>query len=361
MKQESCSGAFSRQSFRDSGMTLDGGFSDHLDAERFSALGPEPVLVLDLSDRSRLAALPRLRASTQAVLIGLHQEGRIDPEIAAALDLIISTDPQAGLPCVGMDAGQARASIDKICSNVRNTPLASTILCHALRLNEKLDLPEALMAESAAYSTLLAGSEFRRWRSANPPDNACLRERPDGAPVSIERAGDLVTITLSAPETRNAMSASMRDALFEALASVADDPTEPRLLLRAKGACFSTGGAVEEFGKADDLALAHVIRTVRSATLLLHVLGDRAQVELHGACIGSGIEVPMAAAHRSAAPGTFVQLPEVRMGLIPGAGGTVTLPRAIGRHRTAWLALSARRLRLETVSVWGFVHGEARK
>jgi enoyl-CoA hydratase/carnithine racemase len=56
-----------------------------------------------------------------------------------------------------------------------------------------------------------------------------------------------------------------------------------------------------------------------------------------------------------AAPGAFFQLPEVGFGLVPGAGGTVSLPRRIGRQRTAWLALTGRRLPVEEALGWGLV------
>jgi enoyl-CoA hydratase/carnithine racemase len=56
-----------------------------------------------------------------------------------------------------------------------------------------------------------------------------------------------------------------------------------------------------------------------------------------------------------AAPGAFFQLPEVGFGLVPGAGGTVSLPRRIGRQRTAWLALTGRRLDAEVAREWGLV------
>ncbi|PZU17484.1 MAG: hypothetical protein DI591_03975 [Citromicrobium sp.] len=58
----------------------------------------------------------------------------------------------------------------------------------------------------------------------------------------------------------------------------------------------------------------------RSAALLVHRMGDRARVRLHGACIGSGIEIPAAAARRIGSADLLVQLPELRMGLMPGAG-----------------------------------------
>ena len=57
----------------------------------------------------------------------------------------------------------------------------------------------------------------------------------------------------------------------------------------------------------------------------------------------------------SAAPGTVIALPEVSLGLVPGAGGTVSIPRRIGRHRTAALALSGATIDAATALAWGLV------
>jgi enoyl-CoA hydratase/carnithine racemase len=65
--------------------------------------------------------------------------------------------------------------------------------------------------------------------------------------------------------------------------------------------------------------------------------------------------LPAFASHVSAAPGATFCLPEVGMGLIPGAGGTAGIPRRIGRHRTAWLALTGTRLDAATALDWGLV------
>ena len=76
---------------------------------------------------------------------------------------------------------------------------------------------------------------------------------------------------------------------------------------------------------------------------------------LHGACFGSGIELPAFAAEVLADPSTAIALPEVSLGLVPGAGGTVSLPRRIGRHRTAWLGLTGAPIDAATALDWGLV------
>ena len=96
-------------------------------------------------------------------------------------------------------------------------------------------------------------------------------------------------------------------------------------------------------------------RASRSAARLLGIVGDRVTAHLHGACIGAGIELPALAGRVVAKPDTGMRLPEVAMGLVPGAGGTATLPRRIGRHRTAWLALTGQSISAATGCAWGLI------
>jgi enoyl-CoA hydratase/carnithine racemase len=78
-------------------------------------------------------------------------------------------------------------------------------------------------------------------------------------------------------------------------------------------------------------------------------------VEVHGACVGAGVELPAIAAPLRAREDARVLQPELSMGLVPGAGGTVSLPRRIGRQRTGWLALSGARIDARTALRWGLV------
>ena len=76
---------------------------------------------------------------------------------------------------------------------------------------------------------------------------------------------------------------------------------------------------------------------------------------LHGACIGAGIELPAFAARLTAKPDTTFRLPEVSMGLIPGAGGCVSIPRRIGRQRTARMAILGEPVNAEQALAWGLI------
>src|SRR5437764_622640 len=85
---------------------------------------------------------------------------------------------------------------------------------------------------------------------------------------------------------------------------------------------------------------SRAIRLQRRVGRLIATMADRVEAVLHGACVGSGIELPAFAGRVVARPDTRIGLPELELGLVPGAGGTVSVTRRIGRHRTAYLALS---------------------
>lgn len=320
---------------------------DFLGADRFSALGDAPVLTVDAS--SWHAPL----ADTQAVCIGIDSKGALPEVDSGHFDLLLTTAPDAPEPWISVAPGRLAAHVEDLAQTVRAWPMAATIMCRVLRLSEGLAFARALEIESFAYSTLLGGSEFARWRLSCVPQPIPAGEGPL---VLVERDADVVTLTLNHAKAQNAMNAAMRDAVYAALANVLDDPTMPHMVLQGAGKCFSTGGALGEFGTATDLAQAHVVRTVRSCAALLDRLGPRATVCLHGACVGSGLEVPAAAARRVAAEDSWFQLPELRMGLIPGAGGTASVARAIGRHRTAWMLLSGKRIDARLALAWGLIH-----
>jgi enoyl-CoA hydratase/carnithine racemase len=173
--------------------------------------------------------------------------------------------------------------------------------------------------------------------------------------VRRTRNGSTIEIVLSRPEVHNAYDTGMRDGLVAALLDAAGDPSRPHIVLRGDGPSFCSGGDLDEFGTRPDPATAHLVRLARSPADLLGQLAARTTAYLHGACRGSGIELPAFAGRVVAAPDTTIGLPEIGMGLIPGAGGTVSLPHRIGRHRTAELALTMKTIDAATAREWGLV------
>ncbi len=262
---------------------------------------------------------------------------------AAAADLLDRFDVVA--------ASEAEAA--PVLASATRAPIAAAVLVQLLRLGERLSRHDALVAESLAYATLQAGPEFAAWRRDHP------QRLPTAAsaapPVLVERSDGRLAITLHRPEKHNAFSAAMRDALAEALVVGVADPSIAEIVLAGAGPSFCSGGDLDEFGTLPDPATAHLVRTTRSVAALLVACSDRTRAIVHGACVGAGVELPAFARRVSARAGAFFQLPELSLGLVPGAGGTVSLPRRIGRQRTAWLALSGERIGAETALAWGLV------
>ncbi len=171
----------------------------------------------------------------------------------------------------------------------------------------------------------------------------------------IERHGAQLRLRLNRPARRNALSIEMRDALVEALELVALDASITEVVISGEGRCFCAGGDLGEFGSAPDPATGHAVRSTRSVPQLLARCAPRLKFHVHGAAVGAGMEMAAFGACVEATPETFFHLPEIRFGLIPGSGGCVSIARRIGRLRTGFLALSARRLDAHTACAWGLV------
>jgi hypothetical protein len=239
-----------------------------------------------------------------------------------------------------------------ISAAVEAAPQAARVLDEVLRVTAPMDVADGLLVESLAYSMLLASPEFAAWRAGRPVRPI---PEPTGNVVLLDREDSTLTVTLNRPERRNAFGAAVRDALVEALDVALLDDTVKHLILRGAGPAFCSGGDLDEFGSNTDVAYAHQIRVQQNVARRLHELRAWAEVRLHGACIGAGIELPSFASRVVANRSTVITLPELSMGLIPGAGGTISIPRRIGRWRTAWLVLSGARIGATTALDWGLV------
>ena len=309
----------------------------------WATAGVPGALVVDLDARppavsASEAALPALHGGVRAVVVGLTT---VEPAESHAA---------AGLCDVVLAPGSAQ--VDAVVDAVKASPLAATALAVLLRGAPHRRIDAGLGAESAVYSTLQAGPESAAWRASRTPRR---RDSAEGDPVRVERDGDVLTITLDRPHVRNALSTAMRDQLVEAFDLVAVDPSMVEVHLRGAGPDFCAGGDLDEFGTFPDPATAHLVRLQQSVGRSIATVAGRVTAHLHGACVGSGIELPAFAGTVVAAPDTRISLPEVALGLVPGAGGTVSLPLRIGRHRTARLAFAGEVLDAATAHAWGLV------
>jgi enoyl-CoA hydratase/carnithine racemase len=299
--------------------------------------GPSDVAVVDLDAEAVEGSVPNLPASVPSVVVGLTVDRAPEAHPAAPLcDLVLAPDDPA------VEAALATAAAH---------PLAATALATLLRGVAGRNGDAGLAAESAVYSTLQGGPEFAAWRASRP------RRAPasEGDAVAVERDGAVLQITLTRPHVRNALNTLMRDQLVEAFLLAGLDDTITEVHLRGEGESFCAGGDLDEFGSFPDPATAHLIRLQQSVGRAVAAVAPRVTAHLHGACVGSGIELPAFAGTVVAEPATLISLPEVSLGLIPGAGGTVSLPARIGRHRTARLALTGEVIDAPTALAWGLI------
>ncbi|UXA13827.1 enoyl-CoA hydratase/isomerase family protein [Mycobacterium sp. SMC-8] len=212
-----------------------------------------------------------------------------------------------------------------------------------------------VVTESLAYSTLQSGPEFARWLAERGP--AQVPRTPD--PVVAQRDGNLLTIRFNRPQRHNAFSTDARAALLDALEVARLDPSVDEVVLAGNGPSFCSGGDLAEFGSFTDPASAHVARTRHSPALVLDEitarLGRACRAEIHGQVQGSGLEMAGFCGTVSCDADAVLGLPELALGLIPGAGGTVSITRRIGRWRTAYLVLSGHTVDAATALRWGLV------
>lgn len=248
------------------------------------------------------------------------------------------------------------AHLERLVAAVAANPVASTILIQTLRLVERLPVLDGLTVESLAFASLQQGDEFRAWLKSLPTyqRNAPAMETP-GPPVVTSREGDRLLLLLNRPETRNAVDVAMRDALFEAYSLALIDRGIRTVEVRGAGDSFCIGGALGDFGRVGSGAAGHMVRTERLPARMLAVASQKFHFHLHGACVGAGVEMAAFADRVTASPDAFLRLPEVSMGLIPGAGGTVSVTRRIGRQAAAWLMLTGQRISARTALRLGLV------
>ena len=318
--------------------------------------------LLDLDEVEEvLAALVDLPTVTVAVL--REPDRRVSTALMAGFDVVLAVGhaeeaaaaeaEEEGATWVWCTGDELDDRLRRVVAALEVTPAASLALAQLLRLRSRLDLVDALVAESWVYGLLQAGPEFAEWLARRPQRRA--RVGGTGPPVVVEHEGAKVSLVLNRPEARNALDRSMRDALVESLRGLASDQTYREIVLRGNGEVFCAGGDLDEFGTFPDPTTAHLVRSTRLPAWWVARCGHRLTTVVHGECVGAGVELPAFGRQVVAAPDASFRLPEVGMGLVPGSGGTVSLPPRIGRHRTAYLAISGDQLDAALASEWGLV------
>jgi len=314
-------------------------------------LDDQPLLVVELEAGDDVPAPLPPWLPCVVVAVARHRPAAVAP---AGVDVALCAGDGGPVPSGWVEVADPDGELQGLCARITAAAKPSVLLAQLLRVSAERDVGEGLLIESLVYSVLQSGPAFSSWLAERRRTAPTVRDEP-GPPVLVTREGEQLTITLNRPHVRNAVNSRLRDALGEALLLAGAGPTHERVALRGAGPDFSSGGDLDEFGSFPDPVSAHVIRSTRSPARLLAGLGERVTAYLHGACVGAGIELAAFARTVVAAPDTRCSLPETSLGLVPGSGGTVSLPLRIGRHRAAWLSLSGETIDVETAARWGLV------
>jgi 3-hydroxyacyl-CoA dehydrogenase len=166
--------------------------------------------------------------------------------------------------------------------------------------------------------------------------------------VTHELRGKVLLVTIDHPPV-NALSAEVRRGLLAAVEAAGADPAVEAMLIVGAGRNFIAGADIREFGKPPQPpALPDLCNRIESC-------GKPVVAAIHGAALGGGLEIALAAHYRIVVEGAKLGLPEVNLGLLPGAGGTQRTPRLIGAQAALDLMLSGRHVSAKEALALGLV------
>ncbi|OUM02918.1 3-hydroxyacyl-CoA dehydrogenase NAD-binding domain-containing protein [Variovorax sp. JS1663] len=157
--------------------------------------------------------------------------------------------------------------------------------------------------------------------------------------------GDVAVITLANPPV-NGLGYSTRVGITEGLSKALDDAAVKAIVITGAGKAFSGGADIKEFGTPKAIQDPNLL----SVILALEHSTKPVVAAIHSVCMGGGLELALGCHYRVAAPGTSVALPEVKLGLLPGAGGTQRLPRVLGVETALNMIVSGEAVKSELLA-----------
>src|SRR5688572_6030068 len=158
-------------------------------------------------------------------------------------------------------------------------------------------------------------------------------EKPTTSPISTKRHGDVLIVTSNNPPV-NALGAAVRQGLVAAIAEAEADEAVKAVVIACEGQTFFAGADITEFGKPPVMPwLPTVVDTIENCS-------KPVVAAIHGTALGGGLEVALGCHYRVAAPDAKLGVPEVKLGLLPGAGGTQRLPRVAGVQKALEMTTS---------------------
>ena len=166
--------------------------------------------------------------------------------------------------------------------------------------------------------------------------------------VSLSLEGEIAVITVDSPPV-NALSQAVRAGIFDNVSKAIADPAVKAVVLTCAGRTFIAGADITEFGKP---------RQGPGLTETQDAMENSPKpviAAIHGTALGGGLETALACHYRVAVPSAKCGLPEVKLGLLPGAGGTQRLPRIVGAEKALELLTSGEHVPAKTCLEWGLV------
>jgi enoyl-CoA hydratase len=165
----------------------------------------------------------------------------------------------------------------------------------------------------------------------------------------------ILQLTLNRPHALNALSADLMEQLYQTFLSAKSDKKVKALLITGEGKAFCAGADIKQLAKLNGQAGYHFARYGQKVFRTLEQLGKPSLAAINGFALGGGCELAMSATLRIAAATAIFGQPEVKLGVIPGFGGTQRLSRLVGKGRALDLCLTGRTITATVAEAWGLV------
>ncbi|MFB9125815.1 enoyl-CoA hydratase [Paraburkholderia dipogonis] len=174
--------------------------------------------------------------------------------------------------------------------------------------------------------------------------------------VTLSRSGDVAVISLNRPEAMNALNAEMIDRIGTLIDEAAASSPRALLFVGAGGKAFCAGADIRELLERGAGAHRDAARSGQCTFAKLDRLPFPSLAVIQGVALGGGLELAMACTYRIAVAGARFGLPEIKLGLIPGYGGTQRLPALIGKARAIEMIASGRLVETDEAAQIGLIH-----
>ncbi|MDT8438819.1 MAG: enoyl-CoA hydratase-related protein [Wenzhouxiangellaceae bacterium] len=174
--------------------------------------------------------------------------------------------------------------------------------------------------------------------------------------LSLDRADGVATVTISRPEKLNALNAATLAELQQAFETLAEDDTVRAIILTGAGErAFVAGADISEIRALDPISAEHFAAAGQRLMRSIETLRKPVIAAINGFALGGGLELALACHLRYASDNARLGLPEIKLGILPGFGGTQRLTRLIGRGRALEMMLSGEPVTAETAARLGLV------